>query len=81
MEAAEVTKRRIKLFLSAKIRQEPAKNLEVMLRPFMDSEKNRMTIRGFKMFLAVTLGRAFAAHEIENFADRMDPDGDGFITW
>ena len=47
----------------------------------MDSEKKLMTLRALKMFIAVSLGRAFAAHEIHNLVDQMDPDGDGFITW
>ncbi len=59
-----MTKRRIKLFLSAKIKQDPGKNLEIMLRPYMDSEKKTMTLRALKMFMAVSLGRAFAAYEI-----------------
>ena len=40
-----------------------------------------MTLRALKVFLMVNLGRTLPPYEIENLADHLDPDGDGFITW
>ncbi len=51
------------------------------MRPYMDEQTRSMTLRAIKVFLMVNLGRTLPPYEIENLADHLDPDGDGFITW
>ena len=60
---------------------QPGTNLEILLRPYMDEETKSLTLRSLKVFLMVTLGRTVPPYEIENLADHLDKDGDGFITW
>jgi Ca2+-binding EF-hand superfamily protein len=51
------------------------------MRPYLDEQTKTMTLRSLKVFLMVNLGRTIPPYEIENLADYLDPDGDGFITW
>ncbi len=59
----------------------PGMNLEVMVRPFIDSVTKSMTMRSLKLFLTVSIGKCLSPYEIECLVDHLDTDRDGFITW